>query len=107
MEVSRKTGHLHKELADDVAQLKESEKEIRAMVVCGTPAVSQVGKFVYDKSMPLNGIIAHLTRECRGKVCDKGIVFALGTGGAHRNVLDFYTSAIGSTCGVLFQRVTQ
>ena len=59
MEVSRKTGHLLKELADDVAQLKESEKEIRAIVVCGTPAVRQVGKFVYDKSMPLNGIIAH------------------------------------------------
>ena len=61
MEVSRKTGHLLKELADDVAQLKESEKEIRAIVVCGTPAVRQVGKFVYDKSMPLNGIIERVS----------------------------------------------
>lgn len=74
MEVSRKTGHTLREFAGDVAQSKESEKEIRAMVVRGTPEVKQVGTFGYDKSMPLNGIIAHLTRECRGKVCDKGIV---------------------------------
>ena len=31
-------------------------------------------EFVYDSSKPLEGIIAHLTRECGGNVHDKGIV---------------------------------
>ena len=31
-------------------------------------------EFVYDESNPLNGVIAHLTRECGGNVHDKGIV---------------------------------
>ena len=31
-------------------------------------------EFVYDSSKPLEGVIAHLTRECGGNVHDKGIV---------------------------------
>ena len=31
-------------------------------------------EFVYDPSHPLEGIIAHLTRQCGGNVADKGIV---------------------------------
>ena len=30
--------------------------------------------FVYDSSKPLEGVIAHLTRECGGNVHNKGIV---------------------------------
>lgn len=31
-------------------------------------------EFVYDASKPLDGIIAHLTRECGGNIHRKGIV---------------------------------
>ena len=38
-----------------------------------TPVV-QERDFVYDSSKPLEGIIAHLTRECHGNVHSKGVV---------------------------------
>ena len=36
-------------------------------------------EFVYDASRPLDGIIAHLTRECGGNVHEKGVVNVSGT----------------------------
>lgn len=38
------------------------------------PAASGTRVFKYDEQKPLNGIIAHLTRQCGGNVHDKGVV---------------------------------
>ena len=53
------------------------------------PTLRQRGEFVYDSSKPLEGVIAHLTRECGGNVCDEGIVNVMGTGCDHRQAVEF------------------
>ena len=52
-------------------------------------------EFVYNGSKHLEGVIAHLTRECGGNVHDKGIVYVLGSGVGLRNVVDF---TVDSSC---------
>ena len=57
------------------------------------------GEFVYDSARPLDGIIAHLTRECGGNVHKKGVVEVTASGfeiitSRPRNVVDF-TSDFG------------
>ena len=93
VEASQKTERALKEfakqsdlekLARDVAHLKESEKKTATKLPAKTgparttPAKSAtLGKtreFVYNDSKKLDGVIAHLTRECGGNVHDKGIV---------------------------------
>ena len=55
-------------------------------------------EFVYDSSKPLDGIIAHLTRECGGNVHDKGIVNATSNSASRssqpRNLVDFGTDSV-------------
>ena len=37
-------------------------------------AAQAVSEFVYSEEKPFDGIIAHLTRECRGNVCERHVV---------------------------------
>ena len=39
---------------------------------------TETSEFVLDPSEPFNGIIAYLSRRCRGNVCDKGVVSVSG-----------------------------
>ena len=55
-------------LKQDVRCLKYEVKRLKAH------QAQVVSTFVYNKAKPLNGIIAHLTRECGGNVHDKGVV---------------------------------
>ena len=59
-----------------MAHLKERETEsmTNSRTIRVTPSTKQKGEFVCDASNLLEGIIAHLTRECGGNVHDKGIV---------------------------------
>ena len=45
-------------------------------------------EFVYDSSKQLDGVIAHLTRECGGNVHDKGIVNVTASSG-YENMSDW------------------
>ena len=56
-------------------------------------------KCVYSNSKQLDGIIAHLTRECGGNVHDEGIVYVTGTGKDHRAAVEFGDNSFySSTC---------
>ena len=67
-----------------------------------TPEVpAQEGtEFVYDEARPLDGIIAHLTRECSGNVHQKGVVKVTASsshsfmGAKPENVVDLGTDSI-------------
>ena len=65
-------------IQEEVAQLKENEKQINARVdeiVKRKHRHRHKGKeFVYNASKPLDGMIAYLTRECGGNVHNKGVV---------------------------------
>ena len=55
-----------------------------------------VGEFVYDKASPLEGIIAHLTRECGENVQEAGIVEVTASrciGGLPENVAELGTNS--------------
>ena len=97
MESSRKMDKALKEcakrndieaLARDVAQLKENMKK---------GALTWRQEFIYDESKKLDGVIAHLTRECGGNVHDRGIVNVTGTSvceGKPENVADLGTDSL-------------
>ena len=71
---------------EEVARLKKEEakptkqaKERNPPAVTGNSGKRQAPaeiQIVYDKAKPLEGIIAHLTRQCGGNVHDKGVVEA-------------------------------
>ena len=76
-------------LSDEVSRLRELEAKRattpqapRAEVVAPTPKPTTPARneFAYDPSRPLDGIIAHLTRECGGNVHDKGVVTVTSSG---------------------------
>ena len=66
------------QLKQEVALLKESEQRFVA-------GLRTMGHFLYDSAKPLNGIIAHLTREYGGNVADKGVVVATASSTQGRN----------------------
>ena len=73
-------------LSDEVSRLKEAEakrakgqtRQSASWAEVEVPASKATtldrNQFVYDSSKPLDGIIAHLTRECGGNVHKKGVV---------------------------------
>ena len=58
-------------LNPETAVKQVANKRHRRKVI---PLLKQRREFLYDESKPLEGIIAHLTRECGGDVHRKGIV---------------------------------
>ena len=70
-------------LAEELAQLKEIEKETHVVEKQHPLTVTQPQLFVCDLSKPHMGIIAHLTFECGGNVYDKGIVNIRSNAGSH------------------------
>ena len=78
-EVSERANAANVEqLKQEVALLKESEQRF-------VEGLRTMGHFLYDSTKPLNGIIAHLTRECGCNVCDKGVVVATASSTRGRN----------------------
>ena len=76
--------HLQK-LAEDVSRLKEAEQSLNSRILAIETRAAESERVLWaeiqgkierikKKSDPLDGIIAHLTRECGGNVHEKGIV---------------------------------
>ena len=75
-------------LKQDVRCLKYEVKRLKAH------QAQVVSTFVYNKAKPLNGIIAHLTRECGGNVHEKGVVEVTASSrllGEAKNAVDLGT----------------
>ena len=81
--------------------LKTSPKETSPHNYTGKKlAISEPGReFVYrDPWKPLEGVIAHLTRECGGNVRDKGIVT---TSSVYNNLMSYHpTNAVDFGTGI-------
>ena len=102
MEVEERTGDV-KSLSEAVSRLKKDERDLKARIPGVEKKATKQGwtresqgeikkvdegvkvvrdqqqevqgrVFVCDSSKPLEGIIAHLTRECQGNVHDKGAI---------------------------------
>ena len=72
-------GHLGLPTAEEVSRLKDAERhgnpnKQKIAVASSMGQIERVQPLKIDAIDPLNGIIAHLTRECRGNVHAKGIV---------------------------------
>ena len=88
-------------LSEEVARLKEAEAK-PAKNVPATPTQVTGTEFVYNEERPLDGIIAYLTRKCRGNVHKKGVVNVTSSGCAGnwckpKNVVDFKSDSYFSS----------
>ena len=89
-------GHLNAVMWDRICK-----RLVQSVPLKGNPRRVEPEKkigdeFVYDASRPLDGIIAHLTRECGGNVHEKGVVGVSSinflSGYEPKNVVDLGTN---------------
>ena len=92
-DVERLTSKLgEKASAAEVAALSQEVARLKALA--GKVTAPAGTEFVYNDAKPLDGIIAHLTRECGGNVHEKGVVKVTassclcGIGGKPANAVD-------------------
>ena len=78
---------------DGPVERKSSKKTAVSKKTQCLTVIEDGNAFRYDKTMPLTGIIAHLTNECGGNVHDKGVMEVTVSGFGHmqwcpKNVVD-------------------